>query len=222
MKTKIKARFLTTVFLAFFVLSSTIAKEPFTDAKTVARVEKKYGKFAKKRVLALLRLIKELEKPGVKEFEKIKKVNAFFNKVRYVEDIDAWGKKDYWANIYEFLGKDMGDCEDYVIAKYFTLKYLGVPTKKLFFTYVKAKKFNRAHMVLSYFKKPKRTPLVLDSINNRILPATKRRDLVPVFSFNGDKLFLAKQKGLGRVVPSGMKKVKQWDKLMQDINRNKI
>jgi predicted transglutaminase-like cysteine proteinase len=122
----------------------------------------------------------------------------------------------------EFLGRDKGDCEDYVIAKYFTLKQLGVDTKKLYLTYVKLVKYKQAHMVLTYFKKPRSIPLVLDNFNKKILPATKRRDLKPVYSFNGDSLFLAKQVGLGKSVPSAFKKNKKWLKLIDDVKRNKI
>lgn len=103
------------------------------------------------------------------------------------------------------LGKGAGDCEDYVIAKYFTLKQLGIPTDKLYFTYVKALKYNQAHMVLSYYETPKSIPLILDNINGKIKIATQRTDLLPVYSFNGDSLYLAKQEGLGQVVPGGNK-----------------
>jgi hypothetical protein len=77
-------------------------------------------------------------------------------------------------------------------------------------------------MVLTYFKTPKSIPLVLDNYNKRILPATKRRDLIPIYSFNGESLYLAKQQGLGQKVPSGNRKNKKWLKLLDDIRRNKI
>jgi predicted transglutaminase-like cysteine proteinase len=164
--------------------------------------------------------MKKLE--GQSEIKKIVEVNKFFNRVRYQTDIKNWGEKDYWATRMEFLGRDKGDCEDYVIAKYFTLKQLGVDTKKLYLTYVKLVKYKQAHMVLTYFKKPRSIPLVLDNFNKKILPATKRRDLKPVYSFNGDSLFLAKQVGLGKSVPSAFKKNKKWLKLIDDVKRNKI
>jgi predicted transglutaminase-like cysteine proteinase len=192
----------------------------FIDKNTITKVEKKYGLFAKNRVLALIKLMNSLK--NADEKEKLLKVNNFFNQVTYKSDMSVWGVKDYWATRMEFLGKDKGDCEDYATAKYFTLKQLGVPTSKMYLSYVKATKQKIAHMVLTYFKTKKSIPLVLDNYNKRILPATKRPDLIPIYSFNGDSLYLAKQKGLGKEVPSGVAKNKKWTKLLQDIKRNKI
>jgi len=156
------------------------------------------------------------------EDEKLKKVNRFFNQVRYQSDMETWGTKDYWATRMEFLGKDRGDCKDYATAKYFTLKQLGVPTSKMYLSYVKATKQKIAHMVLTYFETKQSIPLVLDNYDKRILPATQRPDLIPIYSFNGDSLYLAKQTGLGKEVPSGNQKNKKWTRLLQDIKRNKI
>ena len=61
-------------------------------------------------------------------------------------------------------------------------------------------------MVLSYYDSPKSIPLVLDNINPNIKIATQRKDLAPVYSFNGDSLFLSKQEGLGQAIPGGNKK----------------
>jgi len=192
----------------------------FIDTKTINAVETKYGKFAKARVNALVKLMNSLK--NAPEDEKLKKVNHFFNQVRYQSDMKVWGMKDYWATRMEFLGKDKGDCEDYATAKYFTLKQLGVPTSKMYLSYVKATKQKIAHMVLTYFKTKRSIPLVLDNYNKRILPATSRPDLIPIYSFNGDSLYLAKQTGLGKEVPSGVAKNKKWTRLLQDIKRNKI
>lgn len=203
--------------ILFFFIFSLNAKERFITNASIKKIEKRYGASAKKRATALQKLMSSLV--GKSEQEKIKKVNDFFNRMTYVTDYNLWGAKDYWATRVEFLGKGAGDCEDYVISKYFTLKQLGVSTKKLYFTYVKAIKYRQAHMVLTYFKTPNSIPLVLDSINYKILPATSRKDLIPVYSFNGDALFLAKQTGLGQVVPSGNQKNKKWLKLVDKIKR---
>ncbi|WP_458701566.1 transglutaminase-like cysteine peptidase [Sulfurospirillum sp. 1307] len=212
------------LFIALLLISflniNAINDDFFIDKKTIDKVEKKYGKFAKNRVLALVKLMNSLK--NAPEDEKLKKVNQFFNQVPYQSDLKTWGVKDYWATRMELLGKDRGDCEDYATAKYFTLKQLGVSESKMYLTYVKATKQKIAHMVLTYFKTPKSIPLVLDNYNKRILPATKRRDLIPIYSFNGESLYLAKQQGLGQKVPSGNRKNKKWLKLLDDIRRNKI
>lgn len=192
----------------------------FFDKETINKVEKKYGVFAKNRLIALAELMNSLK--NAPESEKILKINDFFNKVPYQSDIKTWGVNDYWATMLEFLGKDRGDCEEYATAKYFMLKELGVPTSKMYISYVQATKQKVAHMVLTYFETKNSIPLVLDNYNKKILPATQRPDLIPIYSFNGDSLYLAKQQGLGKEVPGGNDKNKKWVTLMQDIKRNKL
>jgi len=129
-------------------------------------------------------------------------INRFFNQIDFVDDKQHWGKNDYWATPVEFLATNAGDCEDFTIAKYFSLIELGVAAEKLRLMYVTATRPRQAHMVLAYYETPKSVPLVLDNINKRILPATQRRDLIPIYSFNGNGLWHAKSKGQGRRLQS--------------------
>jgi predicted transglutaminase-like cysteine proteinase len=218
-KKKVKL-FFTLVLFFSFSLSNAINDDFFIDKQTIDKVEKKYGEFAKNRVLALVNLMNKIKNES--ELQKLIKINNFFNQVPYQSDLKTWGVKDYWATRLEFLGKDRGDCEDYATAKYFTLQQLGIDTKKMYLTYVKATKQKIPHMVLTYFKTPKSIPLVLDNYDTRILPATQRKDLIPVYSFNGDSLYIAKQQGLGKEIPSGNTNNKKWLRLLQDIRRNKL
>jgi len=204
------------ISLSFFILALNAQQNPIKQ-KIFLKIDTKYGEYATRRVKALNKLMNSIVDSKLKE--KLQKVNAFFNQMQFTTDKLLWGKDDYWATRLEFLEKGAGDCEDFVIAKYFTLKQLGVPTNKLFFTYVKAIKLKQAHMVLTYYKTSTSVPLVLDNLNPKILPATLRKDLIPVYSFNGDSLYLAKQQGLGRIIPSGMKKNKKWFNLIDKIRR---
>ena len=197
---KYKRAFLASALFVFAIF----AGGEFIKASTYDKIAKVYGQNAKKRVVALNELMVSLK--DATEQEKLVKVNDFFNRLQWKDDREVWGQKDYWATRMEFLGKGAGDCEDLVTAKYFTLKQLGVSTQKLYFTYVKALDYNQAHMVLSYYDSPKSIPLVLDNINPNIKIATQRKDLAPVYSFNGDSLFLSKQEGLGQAIPGGNKK----------------
>jgi predicted transglutaminase-like cysteine proteinase len=170
-------------------------------------VNKKYGQEAVDRVRSLEEFISSDTSKTDKE--KLEKVNNFFNQYDFVDDVLHWGKSDYWATPVEFLATSGGDCEDFSLAKYFTLKALGVPEQKLLLTYVKALKLNQAHMVLTYYPSPGAEPLVLDNLNKSILTASKRTDLLPVYTFNGDGLWLAKQRGKGKFVgDSG--RLKRW------------
>jgi predicted transglutaminase-like cysteine proteinase len=138
----------------------------------------------------------------------------------FVNDIAVWDKEDYWATPLEFLSKGAGDCEDYSIAKYFTLKELGVDEQKLRITYVKAVKLNQAHMVLTYFENKRAIPLVLDNLDIEIKPANLRKDLIPVYSFNGDGLWLAKARGDGKRVGNASR-LSLWEELAARMALNK-
>lgn len=176
------------------------------------KIEREYGTFAKRRAFALVQMMNDVRDDN--EMAKLNGVNDFFNQTPYASDKETWGISDYWATRYEFLGKDRGDCEDYVIAKYFTLKELGVPTSKLFMTYAKSLKYKTAHMVLTYYATPRSEPLILDNYNFKILPASQRDDLIPIYSFSGDELFNAKQAQIGKMVPAAAKQTRPWDELI--------
>ncbi|MCF7517033.1 transglutaminase-like cysteine peptidase [Pseudoalteromonas sp. L21] len=128
------------------------------------------------------------------EQQQVLVVNEFFARsLRYQTDIQLWKQEDYWATPLETLGKGLGDCEDYAIAKYISLRALGVSDDKLRLIYVKAQlagtRKTQAHMVLGYFTHPNAQPLILDSLIVKVLPAAKRTDLSPVFSFNSKGLW---------------------------------
>jgi predicted transglutaminase-like cysteine proteinase len=211
------------VFILFFVVSSNVmvAYAPKNiKASTFKAVKKKYGKKGAVRVQKWDKLIEKAKKEK-KLVKKLKLVNDFFNKaIKYRTDIKLWKKKDYWATPFETMGRGAGDCEDYAIAKYFTLRKLGIPDKKLRITYVslrsKRSKFDQAHMVLTFYNKPTSVPIVLDNVNRKLKLASKRKDLIPVYSFNATGLWKAKNKGKS----SGKKKknnLRSWKDLMTRI-----
>lgn len=130
------------------------------------------------------------------EADKLRRINDFFNqRIAFDDDRSVWGQSDYWATPIETMGQGRGDCEDFSIAKYYSLLKLGIPVSKLRLVYVKASQsgpggtFLVAHMVLAYYATPNADPLVLDNLNPQILPASQRSDLSPIFSFNGAGLW---------------------------------
>ena len=84
--------------------------------------------------------------------------------------------------------------------------------------YVTALELRQPHMVLAYYETPTSVPLVLDNINRRILPANKRRDLSPIYSFNGNGLWAAKAMGTGRKL-RGSGPMKMWDDMVERLDR---
>ena len=210
---------MTKKLLLSLAIVTLVLAEPYIRESLIVQIEAKYGPFAKNRFVYLNKVM--LEAKDKSEQDKLSIINDFYNNVRYRSDLKNYKLKDYWASPIEFLGRDRGDCEDYVIAKYFALKELGVDSQKLYFTYVKSTKFKQPHMVLTYFKTPNSIPLVLDNFNYKIFPANKRTDLIPVYNFNGDNLFIAQKSGLGKRVEQ-KKSYKQWDLLLEKIQRNQI
>ncbi len=136
-----------------------------------------------------------LRAAGQDEKERVRLVNDFFNRrVQFQEDMVVWGVEDYWASPLEVLAKGRGDCEDYAIAKYFSLVAAGVPAIKLRLVYVQARLGGptgpqQAHLVLAYYDTPAGDPLILDNLLSDVRPASQRPDLTPVFSFNSDGLW---------------------------------
>ncbi|MCP4338090.1 MAG: sulfate adenylyltransferase [Desulfobulbaceae bacterium] len=198
------------VFLCIFRVSES--RVFFTlPEKLLKSVESQYGDFAKRRLIAWQTLIRD--DSSTSDIEKLEKTNIFFNQMQFIDDIIHWKKADYWATPVEFLSTGGGDCEDFSLAKYFTLKALGVAEGKLNMTYVKALQLNQAHMVVTYYATPDAVPLVLDNLVPEIQLATKRKDLLPVYSFNGLGLWLAKSRGKGQKVGSS-DRLKRWQDLL--------
>jgi len=138
----------------------------------------------------LVRDLKAAKAVGMPDDTVLRQVNGFFNQIPYFSDIKHWGVNDYWATPVEMIGSFGGDCEDYSIGKYLSLKDIGIPVSKLRITYVRAVKLGEPHMVLAYYPTPDADPLILDNLINDIRPASQRTDLEPVYGFNDDDLWV--------------------------------
>lgn len=176
------------------VLTLSVIAAPDLD-KMLTLAQQRYGATGSNAVQQWRTLLNQSR--GLPESEKIKRVNAFFNRqIAFREDQEIWGKADYWATPLETLGRAAGDCEDFSIAKYATLKLLDVPIERMRLIYVRAQiggphsSLSQAHMVLGYFANPGDEPLILDNLVTEIYPASRRTDLYPVFSFNSEGLWV--------------------------------
>lgn len=147
-------------------------------------------------------------------------VNDFFNsRVRWSTDRDIYDTEDYWATPLETMGRLVGDCEDFSIAKFASLRELGIPPEQLRLIYVKAISggLTQAHMVLAWYETPLSMPLILDNINQTILPANQRRDLQPVFSFNSEELWLGANGN--RVSASPQARMSRWRQVLDQMRK---
>ncbi len=150
-------------------------------------------------------------------------VNRFFNnRIVFASDIAVWGVEDYWASPLEMLGKGRGDCEDYVIGKYFSLLAAGTAPAQLRLVYVRATLGQPgqpghavlAHMVLAYTAAPGDDPLILDNLIDAVRPASRRPDLVPVFSFNAEGLWEGVN---GRGAGDPLARLSRWRELLAKV-----
>lgn len=194
--------------VSILVVAAETALSFFVPEERIATLNKAYGEQAVKRLNSLLVMMDTMVSSP--EDKIVVVVNRFFNQLEFSPDMDTWQKKDYWASRLEFLGKGQGDCEDFAVAKFLTMVQLGVPEQKLFLTYVKAIGYpEAAHLVVTYYQQPGAVPYVLDNYDQRILPATQRNDLIPVYSFTANDLYLQKQQGLGKRVNRNLLKTQR-------------
>jgi len=158
---------------------------------------------------------------SVPEKDKLRKINDFVNRrVSFEDDLSIWNQSDYWATPLETIGQGRGDCEDFAIIKYYSLKDAGVPLSKLRLVYVKARlegptgPYQQAHMVLAYYPTPNAEPLVLDNLIPEIRPASQRKDLQPVFSFNSEAIW-SSAAGNAAKGAGGTGQLSRWQDLLQ-------
>ena len=111
----------------------------------------------------------------------IKSVNRYFNKWPYKSDRIIYGKDEYWATLGQFM-KNSGDCEDYAIAKYYTLKALGFKEDEIRIVVLTHPLRKKGHVVLAIYDQ--RDILILDSLTDT--PKSHRAFLkyTPVYSVN--------------------------------------
>ncbi|WP_233151696.1 transglutaminase-like cysteine peptidase [Pelomonas sp. KK5] len=183
-----------------------------------ARLKEAAVKIGPRAVAEVPLLLQMLDKAAALDEEaRLKLVNDYFNqKIAFKEDTEVWGVIDYWATPLEALDKGAGDCEDYAIAKYFSLVSAGMPVSKLRMVYVRAalRGQSLAHMVLAYYAQPGADPLILDNLIPDVKPASQRPDLRPVFSFNTEGLW----QGTGNTTQGDpVARLSMWRNLLQKV-----
>jgi len=206
---------------AIFLLSLSGIIEARTDFDRMEQLAAaEYGQDAVARIKAWRAMIdKNRTQP---ELAKLTSANSFVNdRILYATDMVVWGVQDYWATPLELFGKGRGDCEDYAIAKYITLRLMDVPVQKLRLVYVRARSGPQtfAHMVLSYFETPTSDPLILDNLIDAIHPAQRRPDLFPVFSFNHEGIWMEGERNPSR---SPTSRLSRWRDVLQRMRREGI
>ena len=185
----------------------------FDAARMQNSMQSRYGAKGTQALRQWLEMLQQ--QTGKPITQQLPAVNQFWNRAAVQSDDNVlWGQPDYWATPLETLGRGAGDCEDYVIGKYFSLLRLGVAEENLRLIYVRARMGgvgstqSLAHMVLGHYATPTAEPLVLDSMVDPILPSSQRRDLTPVFSFNAQGVYVAGAQ------PSPVDRITRWSDLL--------
>lgn len=199
--------------LILILLLNTLDAEGLITKALEQEAGQKYGQKAENRFKDIDRFLLQKLK-NAPELKKLNYVNTWVNAIHYASDKSVYKKSDYWATLYEFVGKNRGDCEDYTITKYYILKELGVSPQKMKFAYViyqDRRGHKISHMVLVYLKVPKPKSkddfLILGNNNRLVLTASKRPDIIKVIKMiNGD---------------TGPKS-KKWKQLELDMERKKL
>ena len=195
------------LFLLYLVTITYASEYPYYSVQDFLQVEKNSGKTAKNRAMNYQKQVNKF-----KTYNKTKQlnvVNNYLNQLLPQYDDIMQKKEDYWATPKEFLALGYGDCEDYVIIKYFTLIKLGFDKDKLFFTTV-------YHMVLSYFKNKGQAPLVLDNLSFRILSLQTRTDIKADVFINSQGVFKIKKNNLLKKIAHTST---QYSKLIKKIKK---
>lgn len=113
--------------------------------------------------------------------QKVKTVNNYINKHQYIIDQENWGMTDYWESPGEFLFKN-GDCEDYAIAKYMSLKFLGMSMDDMRVLILYDHNLGAYHSVLAVYHKNK--IYILDNQLDSVITDKKIYHYEPIFSLN--------------------------------------
>lgn len=111
----------------------------------------------------------------------MKEINKFMNSHRYIVDPVNWGVLDYWASPGEFFRRQ-GDCEDYAIAKYLSLKILELPADDMRVVILNDLNLRVAHAILAIYIDSK--VWVLDNQLSIMIEARRIRHYQPIYSVN--------------------------------------
>lgn len=113
--------------------------------------------------------------------EQIREVNRFVNRWTYRTDLDVYGRSDFWATPLQFFARS-GDCEDYAIAKYESLRRLGFPADRLRLVVLEDTRRGLAHAVLVVYAGA--DVLILDNLSGEPVPQARLPQYVPYYSLN--------------------------------------
>jgi len=122
------------------------------------------------------------------EGDQFYRVNRYMNHYRYRTDRRNWRRPDYWA-VPEQLFDRGGDCEDFAIAKYLSLRAIGFPAERMRVVVVYDRKDREDHAIL--LVSGARETLVLDNKYRRVVSwEDTRARYKPYYSLNENSVWI--------------------------------
>jgi predicted transglutaminase-like cysteine proteinase len=125
------------------------------------------------------RLVRELR--GLSDRDKIERVNAALNRYPYTPSWKNWDESNYWETPFEFLHKS-GQCQDYAIAKFMTLRAAGMPSERLRIVVLRDTRLQLDHAVVVAYVDGE--ALMLDNQFPRVMRPSQVSQYRPYYSIN--------------------------------------
>lgn len=174
-----------TVLLA---VSLAATASPAISKPQLQQVRQHYGQEAQARLQQWQQILNHSK--GKSEVEQLKLTNDFINLIEFIHSTFYQDGLDYRLSPMAFLILGAGDSEEFSMAKYFTLRKMGIQASRLRLTYTERQSNLTPHMVLAYYPSADADPLILDYLDKTIRPLSQRQDLRPVYSFDAEQLWL--------------------------------
>ncbi len=131
------------------------------EIKVAART--RAGDKAVRRLERWERLINDLQHDS--EQEKVEAMHKFFSQTISASMENSTPDCDYWQSPIETLARGKGDCEDFAIAKYVSLRMLGIAAERLRVSVVTQPQVGH-HAVLLFFPELETDPWVVDNLGS--------------------------------------------------------
>ena len=165
--------------------TSEVMSEDLHDFKKWNRVLERFYEQEQEQGPAFQQWQRELAQfEGLSDKAKIAAVHKYVQaKFKYRSDYKVWGKTDYWATPVESFEMGYGDCDDFAIAKYFTLKALGFDERNMRVVILRDNIKQEIHAVLTVDLAEQ--VYVLDNQQRSVKTDSELASYQPIYSING-------------------------------------
>ena len=119
--------------------------------------------------------------------EQLTAINEFYNRQPHRRKAELYGRSEYWATPREFMSRS-GDCEDYAIAKYLSMRALGLTADAMRIVVLQDENLRLAHAILAV--RIGGDTLILDNQIKQVVSHRRIRHYRPIYSVTEGAWFL--------------------------------